>query len=263
MLCFPFFILCVLTIWTFNQDNVFNWKVKNHQVPFQPLWLSLDGKRQIFLCFFPSTFPGWKWSVDVNCLFGKLEARETGVLLDVFLAHSFVLYSSSHSGGLASGASWLSSTLRRYWCLAMKYCIYWEVAKAHKRWETVIILGYAEIRLLFSCAKACVCCASLCMCQLCFSVFDFSIFHLSGWQFKTTEWNISEPSSKLQWHTHEVIVILSKASFLFLLYGAHFPSIKHADKHGEGLRLCTFYQYELWRCSTAMQIKSFSLGTSI
>lgn len=65
MLCFPFFILCVLTIWTFNQNNVFNWKVKNHQVPFQPLWLSLDGKRQIFLCFFPSTFPGWKWSVDI------------------------------------------------------------------------------------------------------------------------------------------------------------------------------------------------------
>lgn len=32
----------------------------------------------------------------------------------------------------------------------------------------------------------------------CGSVFDFSIFHLSGWQFKTTEWNISEPFSKLQ-----------------------------------------------------------------
>lgn len=40
----------------------------------------------------------------------KLEAGETGVLLDVLLAHSFLLYSSSHSGGLASGAIWLSST---------------------------------------------------------------------------------------------------------------------------------------------------------
>lgn len=148
------------------------------------------------------------------CLFGRLEARETGVLLDVLLAHSFVLYSSSHSGGLASGAIWLSSTLRRYWCLAIKYCICWEVAKApaaRRRWETVITLGYSDTQLLlFPCAMVCACgvCVHVPAVFQCGSVFDFSISHLSGWQFKTTKWNISEPFSKLQWHTHEVIVIL-------------------------------------------------------
>lgn len=38
-------------------------------------------------------------------------------------------------------------------------------------------------------------------------VFDFGIFHLSGWQFKTSKWNISEPFCKLHRHTHEVIVV--------------------------------------------------------
>lgn len=191
---------------------MFTSKVKNSRVLFQPLWLSLDRKRQIlFQCFFPPPFLG-KVKCWYYCLFGRLEARETGVLLDVLLAHCFVLYSSSHSGGLASGAIWLSGTLRRYWCLAIKYCICWDVAKApaaRRRWETVIILGYTDTQLLlFPCSMMCVWCVYLCMCQLCFSVFDFSIFHLSGWQFKTTKWNISEPFSKLQWHTHEVIVIL-------------------------------------------------------
>lgn len=49
-------------------------------------------------------------------------------------------------------------------------------------------------------------------CFRCGSVFDFSISQLTGWQFKTTEWNIPVPSSKLQWNTHEVMVILWKDS---------------------------------------------------
>lgn len=49
---------------------------------------------------------------------------------------------------------------------------------------------------------------SLCQLFRCGSVFDFSISQLTGWQFKPTEWNLSQPSSKLQWHTHEVMVIL-------------------------------------------------------
>lgn len=137
---------------------MFTWKLKNSWVFFQPLCLSLDRKRQCW-CY---------------CLFGRLEARETGVLLDVLLAHSFVLYSSSHSGGLASGAIWLSSTLWRYWCLAIKYCICWEVAKAPaacRRWETVITLGYSHTQLLlFPCAMGCVWCVYLCTCWLGFSV---------------------------------------------------------------------------------------------
>lgn len=120
------------------------------------------------------------------CLFGKLEAGETGVLLDVLLAHSFVVYSSSHSGGLASGAIWFSSTLRRYWCLAMQYCICREVAKApgaRRRLETVIILGYADTqRLLFSCAPVCVWCVYLWTSQLCFgmAVYLILVFRTSA-----------------------------------------------------------------------------------
>lgn len=114
------------------------------------------------------------WESEVLLLVWKLEARETGILLDVLLAHSVLLYSSSHSGGLASGAIWLSSILRRYWCLVMKYCICWGVAKApaaRRRWETVITHGYADTqRLLFPCAMVCVWCMCLCTCQLCFSV---------------------------------------------------------------------------------------------
>lgn len=67
---------------------------------------------------------------------------------------------------------------------------------------------YTHDHLLFPCAMACVWYLSLCQLFRCGSVFDFGISQLTGWQFKTTEWNISEPSSKLQWHTHEVMVIL-------------------------------------------------------
>ncbi len=89
----------------------------------------------------------------------------------------------------------------------MKYCICWEVAKApaaHTRWESVIIFGNAGTQhLLFPCALVCVCVSAVRDCAReavfqCGSVFDFSISHLSGWQFKTNEWNISEPFPKLQ-----------------------------------------------------------------
>lgn len=186
--------------------QMFTWKTKNSQVLFQPLLLSLDRKRLNSWSVLLSSSSGEaEWSVDaIVCS----EIEETSVPSDVLLAHGFVLYSSSRSGSLASGAICLSSTLRRYWCLAMKYCMCWDVAR--RRWETVIIVGHAHThaRLLFPCAMVCVWC--LCMCQLfeCGSVFDFGIFQLVGWQFKTSEWNISKPSSKLQWYTHEVIVIL-------------------------------------------------------
>lgn len=91
------------------------------------------------------------------CLFGRLEAWATGILLDVLLAHSFVLYSNSHSGGLASGAICLSSTLRIYWCLAIKYHICWEVSKG--RWATVVVikLGHTDTQsLLFLYTTVCV-----------------------------------------------------------------------------------------------------------
>lgn len=129
---------------------------------------SLQMGRDRFLCSVLHSFYLFRGKVKCwcYCLFGKLEAGETGVLLDVLLAHSFVLYSSSHSGGLASGAIWFSSTLRRYWCLAMQYCICREVGKApgaRRRLETVIILGYADARrLLFSCAVVCVWCVCVC-----------------------------------------------------------------------------------------------------
>lgn len=135
--------------------------------------LQIEKDRFSFCALFLFLFP-FLGKVKCWCLFGRLEARETGVLLDVLLAHSLVLYSSSRSGGLASGAIWLSSTSRRYWCLAIKYCICWEVAEAPaacRRWETVIILGHADMQLLlFSCAMVCVWGVYLCTCQLCFSV---------------------------------------------------------------------------------------------
>lgn len=128
-------------------NEMFTWKMKNSRVLLQPLLLSSDRKRQILdLCLCPH--PSSRESEVLMLLFvWKLEARETGVLSDVLLAHGFVLYSSSHSGSLASGAVWLSSTLRRYWCLAMKYCMCWDVVKApaaHRHLKTVIILGYAH-----------------------------------------------------------------------------------------------------------------------
>lgn len=75
----------------------------------------------------------------------KLEASEADVLSNVLLACGLVLPSTSHGGSLASGAMWLSSMSRRYWCLAMKYSMCWDVAKAPpacRRCETVITLGY-------------------------------------------------------------------------------------------------------------------------
>lgn len=158
-------------------------EMKNSWASFQPLCLSLDSWYVLIsLCL-------RKWRVDVIvCL--EDWRLETGVLLDVMLAHSFVLYSSSHSRGLASGAIWLSCTLRRYWCLAIKYCICWEVAKApaaRRRWETEITLGHSYTQLLlFPYARVCVFVHIPAVFQ-CGSVFYLSISHLSGWQFKTTK----------------------------------------------------------------------------
>lgn len=103
-------------------------------------------KRFFHLCVRPPS-PSTESQVLLLLFVWKLEARETGVLSDVLLARGSVLYSSSHSGGLASGAIWLSSTLRRYWCLAMKYCMCWDAARApaaRRRRETVIILDDAH-----------------------------------------------------------------------------------------------------------------------
>lgn len=104
-------------------------------------------EKEIFhLCVRPPS-PSTESQVLLLLFVWKLEARETGVLSDVLLARGSVLYSSSHSGGLASGAIWLSSTLRRYWCLAMKYCMRWDAARApaaRRRRETVIILDDAH-----------------------------------------------------------------------------------------------------------------------
>lgn len=111
------------------------------------------------------------------CLFGRLEAWATGILLDVLLAHSFVLYSNSHSGGLASGAICLSSTLRIYWCLAIKYHICWEVSKA--RWATVVVikLGHTDTQsLLFLYTTVCV---HTYACASCVSVYLILLFFSS------------------------------------------------------------------------------------
>lgn len=69
-----------------------------------------------------SFFKG-KSSVDVIvCL--EIGAERDSRPIRCVAGSRFVLYSSSHSGSLASGAIWLSSTLWRYWCLAMKYCMH-------------------------------------------------------------------------------------------------------------------------------------------
>lgn len=79
---------------------------------------------------------------------------------------------------------------------------------AHTGKRLLYLATYTHEHLLFACAMACVWYLSLGQLFWCGSVFDFSISQLTGWQFKTTEWNISQPFSKLQWHTHEVMVFL-------------------------------------------------------
>lgn len=98
-------------------------------VVFGPLfffrWKKTDSHALIFFFSFWGKVKYWCY-----CLFGELEARETGIWLDVVLALTFVLYSSSRSGGLASGVIWLCSTLRTYWCcLAVKHSICWGCSK--------------------------------------------------------------------------------------------------------------------------------------
>lgn len=155
------------------------------------LYLSSNIKK-IYFCF---VLVFWGKSGVLMFLFvWRLQARGDRHPI-VFLADCFA--SSSHSGGVASGAIWLSSTLRTYWCLATKYCICWEVAKAvaaHGRWQTLIILGHAKAQpLLFLCVTV-MCVSAHMPVAFCVALYlIFSIFHLSGWQFKTTKWNISEP----------------------------------------------------------------------
>lgn len=189
---------------------MFTWKVKNSQYCFSlRRCLYIEKDRFLFSASFLFPFLG-KLKCWCYCLFGRLEARETGVLLDVLLAHSFVLYSSSHSGGLASGAIWLSSTLWRYWYLAIKYCFCKEVKhQQHTDFgkHLLYLATQTHTYVVSLCNGLHLVCVFLHVFQ-CGSVFDFSIFHLSGWQFKTTKWNISKPFSKLRWHIRGVIVIL-------------------------------------------------------
>lgn len=145
----------------------FSWKTKNSQVLFQPLLLSFDSKRQN------------SWSVPLSSSFRRDRVKcccycllwnwrlETSVLSDVLLALGFALYSSSRSGSLASGAIWFSSTLRRYWYLAMKYCMCWDVAL--RRWETLLLLAmHTLVHVCYFLVQWCV--FGVCACASCLSV---------------------------------------------------------------------------------------------
>lgn len=158
--------------------------------------LSPPGSRRILLLLSSSFLEGMS-GVDV---IARSEAGETDAQSNELLAGGGVSNSSSRGGGLAPGALWEWGVGDRLAVSCMRH------ADAEK--QLLYLATNAQEHLLFPCAMACVWYLSLCQLFRCGSIFDFSISQLTGWQFKTTEWNISQPSSKLQWHTHEIMVIL-------------------------------------------------------
>lgn len=110
-----------------------------------------------------------KSSVDVIVC---LKASETGVLSKVLLAHGFMLYSSSHSGSLASTALWLSSMSMRCRCLATTHYMCCDGAQSPEActyWDIVIKLGHTHTQSI--CYFLVQWCAiGICACASCFSV---------------------------------------------------------------------------------------------
>lgn len=81
-----------------------------------------------------------------------MKAWEEASLPDVSLNHNFGLCCCFKSVGLTSAAVWLRSTLRRYRCLAIKYCGSWK-EQTHLHHNAIIL---SQEDLLFLCPMVCV-----------------------------------------------------------------------------------------------------------